>query len=119
VTFLDSGSKLHLSQIWLGGSAFCDVLIAAVLVTLVRFTYFLRSHLIFISTQLFRANIAMKMMAMKSVLSKLIVLTIETGVITAVAATLELILFLVYRNTFVHFVLSVPPSVALNSASIS
>jgi hypothetical protein len=61
-----------------------------------------------ISTQLFRAKRGLPFGATRSILSKLIVLTIETGAITAVATIVDLCLYLGTDGT-TWFTLSVPP----------
>ncbi|KAF8491762.1 hypothetical protein JB92DRAFT_2752710, partial [Gautieria morchelliformis] len=71
--------------VWLGGSAVCDIIIAGCMV------YFLsRSHTGYANTD--------------RVLSRLVRLTVETGLMTASVATIDLILFLVFQHNSVHLI---------------
>ncbi|ETW75408.1 hypothetical protein HETIRDRAFT_456021 [Heterobasidion irregulare TC 32-1] len=75
-------------EVWLTGSAVCDVMIAVVMV---RF--------------LIRASSSSHWMETKDMLNKLIKLTVETGMITAFGATIELIFFWVFHHNNIHFIL--------------
>lgn len=74
--------------VWLTGSAVCDVMIAVVMV---RF--------------LIRASSSSHWMETKDMLNKLIKLTVETGMITAFGATIELIFFWAFHHNNIHFIL--------------
>ncbi|ETW75416.1 hypothetical protein HETIRDRAFT_456026 [Heterobasidion irregulare TC 32-1] len=74
--------------VWLASGAACDVMITAVMV---RF--------------LIRASSSSHWMDTKDTLNKLIKLTVETGMITAFGATIELILFWAFHQNNVHFIL--------------
>ncbi|KAK0486437.1 hypothetical protein IW261DRAFT_797744 [Armillaria novae-zelandiae] len=87
-------TKVHNSKtsiavgMWCGCSALCDIVIA------ICMTYYLmHSHTGFCQTQI--------------VITKLIRLIIETGSVTAVAASLNLILFFVFPQTFVFMTLAI------------
>ncbi|KAG8895563.1 hypothetical protein FRB99_000462 [Tulasnella sp. 403] len=71
------------ATVWLGGSALADVMITASLVA-----YLSRTSTGFSQTD--------------DVVSRLIRNTVETGAVTATAATAELILFLVYKENNLH-----------------
>ncbi|KAG8920307.1 hypothetical protein FRC01_000829, partial [Tulasnella sp. 417] len=71
------------ATVWLGGSALVDVMITVSLVS-----YLAKANSGFSQTD--------------DVISKLIRMTVETGAVTATAATVELILFLVYKTNNLH-----------------
>ncbi|KAG1905156.1 uncharacterized protein F5891DRAFT_944525, partial [Suillus fuscotomentosus] len=71
--------------VWLGGTALCDIIICCAMF------YFLSK-----SRTGFRAT--------DSLLNKLIRITIETGMLTAIIAIIELILFLTFKHNFYHVV---------------
>ncbi|KAI0709503.1 hypothetical protein C8Q76DRAFT_799500 [Earliella scabrosa] len=70
--------------VWLVGSAICDILIAACML------YFLSR--------------GRQGLASDALLSRLIRLTVETGSLTASLATLDLILFVTFKDNFLHFI---------------
>jgi len=72
-------------SVWLGGSAACDIFIAA-------------SMLFF----LLRAKTATMHKQTEKMLTRLVRLTIETGVATAATATVDLTLFFVFKNNNLH-----------------
>lgn len=78
------------ATVWLGGSALADVMITISLVS-----YLAKANSGFSQTD--------------DVISKLIRMTVETGAVTATAATAELILFLVYKTNNLHMI----PALAL------
>lgn len=57
--------------------------------------------------QLFKANKNSTFQETRSVLTKLIQLTIETGMATAIGAIADLILFLVFPHNNMHFIMYV------------
>ncbi|KIO31273.1 hypothetical protein M407DRAFT_19652 [Tulasnella calospora MUT 4182] len=73
------------ATVWLGGSALADVMITISLVS-----YLAKANSGFSQTD--------------DVISKLIRMTVETGAVTATAATAELILFLVYKTNNLHMI---------------
>ncbi|KAI9057887.1 hypothetical protein FKP32DRAFT_1597845 [Trametes sanguinea] len=68
--------------VWLGGSAICDIIIAAFML------YFLSR--------------SKKGLPSDTMLSRLIHLTVETGALTASAAVLDLVLFLAFKDNNLH-----------------
>lgn len=78
------------ATIWLGGSALCDFII-----TISMVTFLARASTGFSQTD--------------SVITKLIRMTVETGLVTTTAAITELILFLVYEHNNLHMI----PALAL------
>jgi len=80
------GYKIGVS-IWLAGSLACDFLIAASMVTILLQA---------------KSNSAFK--KTETLITKLIVHTVETGVVTVVTATVDLSLYLKYPNNFLHIV---------------
>ncbi|KAF9468356.1 hypothetical protein BDZ94DRAFT_782352 [Collybia nuda] len=84
---------LHLNDqkpfviVWLGGSTFVDIVITISMVTL-----------------LFRAKKSTTFQTTHSGISKLITVTIETGMATAIGALVELILFVVFPMNNLHFI---------------
>jgi len=76
--------------IWLGGSALCDTMIA-----------------VSMTTFLVRASQSTRFQDTNTALNKLITLTIETGMITAFATMLEMILLLVYQHNNMHFIVCI------------
>ncbi|OCH83825.1 hypothetical protein OBBRIDRAFT_711595, partial [Obba rivulosa] len=74
---------LKITTVWLGGTAACDVIIASIMVYSLA-----RGRTGFKSTDL--------------ILNKLIRATVETGLCTALLATTELVLFLVFKHNFYH-----------------
>jgi len=86
-SFLHAPGGLAFMIIWLGGSSLCDIAITISMVTL-----------------LLRAKSASSFHRTQSVLSKLINLTIETCMATALAAILNIILYLVFSNNMIHIV---------------
>ncbi|KAG2049335.1 hypothetical protein BDR06DRAFT_999276 [Suillus hirtellus] len=79
------GYILTRPQVWLGGTALCDIIICCAMF------YFLSK-----SRTGFRAT--------DSLLNKLIRITIETGMLTAIIAIIELTLFLTFKHNFYHVV---------------
>ncbi|KAG2341896.1 hypothetical protein BDR05DRAFT_935901 [Suillus weaverae] len=73
------------TAVWLGGTALCDIIICCAMF------YFLSN-----SRTGFRAT--------DSMLNKLIRITIETGMVTAMIAIVELTLFLTFKHNFYHVV---------------
>lgn len=73
------------TAVWLGGTALCDIIICCAMF------YFLSK-----SRTGFRAT--------DSLLNKLIRITIETGMLTAIIAIIELTLFLTFKHNFYHVV---------------
>ncbi|KAH9481559.1 hypothetical protein JR316_0006086 [Psilocybe cubensis] len=71
------------TTIWLAGSAVCDIIIAGCM------SYFLS-----------KKDTAFK--ATRTVINKLIRLTIETGTLTATVATIDIVLFLAFRHNNYH-----------------
>ncbi|PPQ91014.1 hypothetical protein CVT25_013939 [Psilocybe cyanescens] len=71
------------TSVWLAGSAVCDIIIASCM------SYFLS-----------RRDTGFK--ATRTLINKLIRLTIETGTLTATVATVDLVLFLAYRHNNYH-----------------
>ncbi|CAE6438264.1 hypothetical protein ACGC1H_007007 [Rhizoctonia solani] len=78
------------ATVWLGGSALCDFII-----TISMVTFLARASTGFSQTD--------------SVITKLIRMTVETGLVTTTAATVELILYLVYQKNNLHMI----PALAL------
>ncbi|CAE6511105.1 unnamed protein product [Rhizoctonia solani] len=78
------------ATVWLGGSALCDFLI-----TISMVTFLARASTGFSQTD--------------SVITKLIRMTVETGLVTTTAAITELILYLVYQKNNLHMI----PALAL------
>ncbi|KAF8895504.1 hypothetical protein BD779DRAFT_733690 [Infundibulicybe gibba] len=72
---------------WLGGSALVDLTITATMVT-----------------TLFQASASASFGPTVSGISRLITLTVETGMTTAIGASMEMILFLAFPTTNMHFV---------------
>ncbi|KAG2141124.1 uncharacterized protein EDB93DRAFT_637382 [Suillus bovinus] len=73
------------TAVWLGGTAFCDIIICCGM-----FYFLSKSRTGFRTTD--------------SLLNKLIRTTIETGMVTAVIAIIELTLFLTFEHNFYHVV---------------
>ena len=94
---------------WLTGSAVCDVMIAVVMVRFVSTsdvrTRVIPTHVFCKLRQLIRASSSSHWMETKDMLNKLIKLTVETGMITAFGATIELIFFWVFHHNNIHFIL--------------
>ncbi|KII90158.1 hypothetical protein PLICRDRAFT_174939 [Plicaturopsis crispa FD-325 SS-3] len=84
-----NGGKIHSLflgfAIWLGGSFLCDILITLSMMHILREA---RAQSAFSSTD--------------TVVTKLIVLTVQTGLVTAVTAGVDLILFLVCKNNYIY-----------------
>ncbi|KAG8730030.1 hypothetical protein FRC12_020553 [Ceratobasidium sp. 428] len=78
------------ATVWLGGSALCDFII-----TISMVTFLARASTGFSQTD--------------SVITKLIRMTVETGMVTTTAAITELILYLVYQHNNLHMI----PALAL------
>lgn len=78
------------ATVWLGGSALCDFII-----TISMVTFLARASTGFSQTD--------------SVITKLIRMTVETGLVTTTAAITELILYLVYQKNNLHMI----PALAL------
>ncbi|KAJ4474839.1 hypothetical protein J3R30DRAFT_616360 [Lentinula aciculospora] len=72
---------------WLGGSTLADFLITAVLVL-----------------QLFRYNKRSSSSQTRDALQRLITLTVETGLVTALTALLELLLFILFKENTLYFI---------------
>ena len=64
-----------------------------------------QTHILWEIRQLVRASSSSHWMDTKDTLNKLIKLTVETGMITAFGATIELILFWAFHQNNVHFIL--------------
>ncbi|KIM30389.1 hypothetical protein M408DRAFT_284721 [Serendipita vermifera MAFF 305830] len=77
------------TTVWLGGSAFCDLVISATIVTFL---------LVQVSGFKPRDNVVQKVIKM----------TVETGAITTSAATVDLILFLRFPNNNLHLIFCIP-----------
>ena len=94
---------------WLASGAVCDVMIAVVMVRFVSAsdlcTRVIPTHVFWKLRQLIRASSSSHWMETKDTLNKLIKLTVETGMITAFGATIELILFWAFHQNNVHFIL--------------
>lgn len=73
------------TAVWLGGTALCDIIICCAM-----FYFLSKSRTGFRTTD--------------SVLNMLIRITIETGMVTAVVAIIELTLFLTFKHNFYHVV---------------
>ncbi|KIK66538.1 hypothetical protein GYMLUDRAFT_239471 [Collybiopsis luxurians FD-317 M1] len=72
---------------WLGGSTLCDFLITAVL-----------------AFKLFNHGKRTPSSRTHNALLRVITVTVETGFVTALTALFELLMFLIYRNTTLHFI---------------
>jgi len=75
-------------SVWLGGSSACDVMITITMVILLR-----------------KAKQRSTFSTTHRMINKLMQNTVETGMVTAVTAVTELILFLVYPHTSLHIAL--------------
>jgi hypothetical protein len=91
------------TTVWLGGSALCDVVILATIVTFVGHFRSLTGLLLMDLLQLLMQVSGFP--KTDSVLQKVIKMTIETGTITTSAAAADLVLFLLYPNTNLHLML--------------
>ncbi|KAF9026487.1 hypothetical protein BDZ89DRAFT_1113820 [Hymenopellis radicata] len=74
-------------SVWLGGATLCDAIITSTLVF-----------------YLFRHGRRSPFEETRSLMSKLVTLTIETGMVTAFTAFLELLFFLVFPTNNMHFI---------------
>lgn len=72
-------------EVWLVGSAVCDILIAGSM-----------------SYILIQARLLSSFRATETMITKLIIIAVETGTVTAVAATIDVVLFLKMKDNFVH-----------------
>ncbi|KAF8175892.1 hypothetical protein K438DRAFT_1608090 [Mycena galopus ATCC 62051] len=93
--------KSYIWQIWLAGSAICDVLITMALT--------------FLWNGKKNANFA----GTSGILNRLIIISIETGALTSITATVEVILWLGWEEYNYHFTLYAPPLSRLLRAYIS
>ncbi|PFH46699.1 hypothetical protein AMATHDRAFT_7492 [Amanita thiersii Skay4041] len=74
-------------EVWLFGSLVCDVLLASTM----TFT-------------LFQAHRSSSLKKTETILTKLIIHTVETGAITALTTSADVVLFLMYKDTYLHLV---------------
>ena len=55
-----------------------------------------------IHSQLIQARLLSSFRATETMITKLIIIAVETGTVTAVAATIDVVLFLKMKDNFVH-----------------
>ncbi|KAG6907097.1 hypothetical protein DXG01_010510 [Tephrocybe rancida] len=103
---LNVGSLTPYVIVWLVGASVCDILIAVTMVTIVRYLKFPQliagtdRHVCFI--QLFQAGGRSAFQRTKSLTMKLITLTVNTGMITALWAIGDLIVFVSLQHSNWH-----------------
>ncbi|KAF8632077.1 hypothetical protein AX15_002054 [Amanita polypyramis BW_CC] len=90
--------------IWLSGSLACDVLVAASMVTIVRIVQDLTTNLTLNIIQLHQAKTNSPFKRTETLITKLIVHTVETGVVTVITAIVDLSLYIKFPDTFIHIV---------------
>ena len=90
----------------LGASGLCDVIIATTMVMFVS-DHILKYVALFKLPPAGHSKNCIYYGTNEDVLNKLITLTVETGLITALATNFEIILLVVYRHTNMHFIMYV------------
>ncbi|PFH47411.1 hypothetical protein AMATHDRAFT_42953 [Amanita thiersii Skay4041] len=75
-------------EVWLIGSLICDILLASAMVTIL----------------LQARGASPRLKRTENMLTKLVIHTIETGAVTVVTASVEVALFLKYKNNYLHLV---------------
>lgn len=90
------------SKVWLVGSAVCDILIAGSMSYIVSVSSCCLFYRVMIHLQLIQARLLSSFRATETMITKLIIIAVETGTVTAVAATIDVVLFLKMKDNFVH-----------------
>ncbi|KAF9078487.1 hypothetical protein BDP27DRAFT_13493 [Rhodocollybia butyracea] len=91
----ESSTVLAINAVWLTGTAICDIIIATTLLLLLRRT----------TDRFERAPATLDSNRLLARIEKVIGLAIDTGMITAIGATIELFVFITLRETLLPLIL--------------